>query len=106
MTGSSHYGNMHLKGQERILDICLQESATTYINPQGGQILYDTCMFHTAGVDLQFITMKPTAYKQPKVDHFIPYLSIIDVLMAVGLADIGKYLENYDLSCKGTDSAN
>lgn len=105
VTSSSCYGNTHLKGQDRILDICLQEGVTTYINPQGGQVLYDSSVFQKESVDLKFITMQPMTYKQPKADHFVPYLSIVDVLMAVGTAGIGEYLETYELSCKGANNA-
>ncbi|MBO9636811.1 MAG: WbqC family protein, partial [Siphonobacter aquaeclarae] len=38
---STIYANQHLKGPERILDICLQEGASEYINPIGGMELYD-----------------------------------------------------------------
>ncbi len=36
---SAVYENRHLKGETRILDICRQEGATTYLNPSGGEVL-------------------------------------------------------------------
>ena len=36
---SSVYNNQHIKGQDRILDICSKESATEYTNLPGGQEL-------------------------------------------------------------------
>ena len=49
------YENNELSGQNRILDICKQEGATTYINPQGGQSLYNRVAFAQSGLDLKFL---------------------------------------------------
>ena len=46
------YGNAHLKGGGRVLDICQQEKAGTYINLPGGMQLYDPAAFSTSGVNL------------------------------------------------------
>lgn len=91
------YGNNDLSGQERILDICKREEATVYINPQGGQALYDCETFHNTGVDMRFIFMLPLPYKQRAVG-FIPYLSIIDVMMEIGPMEIKHHLDAYELS--------
>lgn len=90
------YENNELTGQNRILDICKREKATTYINPIGGQSLYNTETFHSAEIDLRFISMHPLPYNQ-KVKKFVPYLSIIDVLMAVEPAEIKHHLNAFDL---------
>ena len=89
------YGNNDLSGQERILDICKREGATTYINPQGGQALYDAEIFRSAGIDLRFIVMRPLPYKQRSAE-FVPYLSIIDALMEVGSVDLNSHLNSFD----------
>lgn len=88
--------NDRLSGQMRILDICKREGATTYINPQGGQLLYDSKTFRRAGIDLRFIAMHSVPYKQRTAD-FIPYLSIIDVLMEMGTLEIMHHLDEFDL---------
>lgn len=90
------YDNDHLSGQARILDICKQEKACIYINPQGGQALYDTRTFCSAGIDLRFIAMHTLPYKQMGIG-FVPYLSIIDVLMGIGPAEIKHHLNAFDL---------
>ena len=74
------YQNKHLKGQERILDICRQERADVYINPIGGEGLYDRAGFLEQGVQLKFLRTRPVSYPQGKGEH-IPWLSILDVLM-------------------------
>ncbi len=77
---SSIYQNQHLKAAERILDICHQEGATTYINPIGGQDLYQKDHFEANGGTLNFLKAVPLPYAQGKHD-FVPYLSIIDLMM-------------------------
>ncbi len=90
------YENNQLAGQERILDICKREKATTYINAQGGQALYDTKIFGNAGIDLRFMVMKLTPYRQ-RVNGFIPQLSIIDALMEIGPIGIKRHLDAFNL---------
>ncbi|MCO8171187.1 WbqC family protein [Pseudomonas sp. 21LCFQ02] len=92
---SQIYNNAHLAAQERILDICRQESATRYINAQGGRSLYEPRAFAKAGINLQFIAMQPLPYRQ-RGKVFTPYLSIIDALMEVGAQGIKPHLEAYD----------
>jgi hypothetical protein len=67
-------------GSDRILQICKMESASTYINPSGGVDLYDKATFKAEEIDLYFIATEPHSYAQ-NAKEFVPYLSIIDVLM-------------------------
>ncbi|MGV0959932.1 MAG: WbqC family protein [Limnohabitans sp.] len=52
---SQWYMNNDFKGQDRIIDICKREAATTYINPQGGEDLYDQTAFINSGLNLKFL---------------------------------------------------
>lgn len=97
VVASSCYQNNDMTGQERVIDICKNEGATTYINPQGGQTLYDTETFQNAGIDLRFIIMHPMPYKQ-RTAGFVPYLSIIDALMEIGVVELFHHLDRYELS--------
>lgn len=90
------YGNSELSGQKRIIDICKREHAAIYINPQGGQTLYDPKAFQSAGINLRFIVMKPIPYKQ-RCTEFIPFLSIIDALMEIGADGIKEHLDAFEL---------
>ena len=69
-----------LKGQDRVLDLCKASGARTYINTVGGIELYANDDFHTQGIDLQFIKARSFEYEQFG-KPFVPWLSIIDVLM-------------------------
>ena len=96
VVSSRCYKNDYLSGQERILDICKRADADVYVNPQGGQQMYDWKSFKNAGVDLRFIIMRPIPYKQ-RAAGFIQNLSIIDSLMEVGPMEIKQHLDAYDL---------
>lgn len=96
IASSRSYNNQHLKAQERILDICLQEKAHQYINPIGGIELYDKTVFEEKGMVLNFIKVKAISYPQFK-NEFVPWLSILDVLMFNSVAQIQGFLEEYEL---------
>lgn len=93
---SRSYENNELSGQERLLDVCKREGATTYINPQGGQTLYDSETFRKASIDLRFIVIRPLPYKQ-RAAGFVPCLSIIDSLMEIGPDGMKEHLGAFDL---------
>ena len=69
-----------LTGQDKVLSFCKQKQATQYINAIGGVELYRREDFHANQVDLRFLKTRPIAYQQFD-NEFVPWLSIIDVLM-------------------------
>jgi len=93
---STMYQNSHLKAQARILDICLQEKATQYINPIGGVALYDKTIFAKEGVQLNFIKSKPVEYQQLK-SEFVPWLSVVDLMMFNDVPTIQGFLGEFEL---------
>jgi len=97
VASSSVYNNADLKAQDRILDICQQEKATRYINPIGGTDLYDKPSFATAGIDLAFIQAKRVEYAQFNRPEFVPWLSIIDIVMFNDVPTTRAMLTEFDL---------
>lgn len=93
---STIYNNQHLKAQERILAICLQEKADHYINPIGGMAIYDKQLFADNKILLNFIKSKPVQYKQFN-NEFVPWLSMIDLLMFCPIEAIHAYLKEFEL---------
>jgi hypothetical protein len=93
---SRQYQNVELKGQERILDICLQENADCYINPIGGIDLYDRSSFAERSIKLYFLNSRPTNYSQGEQGH-IASLSILDVLMFNDVQSVSQLLKERDL---------
>lgn len=97
LIGSSRqYANADLSGQARILDICRRENADAYLNAEGGMALYDSSAFIEVGLSLQFIRMNPKEYAQ-RAATFVPNLSIVDVLMAIGSGRVRESLADFSL---------
>jgi WbqC-like protein family len=61
-------------------NICSLVGATSYVNPIGGQELFDPAEFSRRGVDLYFAKTKEFSYT-PSPFKYEPNLSILDVLM-------------------------
>ena len=97
VNSSTIYNNEHLKAQKRILDICIKEDATHYINPIGGVTLYDKDYFRSYNIELNFIQTNNASYKQHGNITFVPNLSILDVLMNVDRKELRALLNNYNL---------
>ncbi len=85
-----------LKSQDRIIEMCKFLKTDLYVNPIGGKELYDKEIFKREGIDLRFIKAKKIKYTQFN-DEFVPWLSIIDVLMFNDIEQIKSYLNEYEL---------
>ena len=86
-----------LKGQDKVIALCMATGARTYVNAIGGMELYSKEVFRASGIDLKFIKAKPFTYRQSG-DEFIPWLSIIDVMMFNPLDVIRDCIEsNYEM---------
>ena len=96
ITSSSIYGNSWLKGQDRILDICKQENADIYLNAIGGSELYSREEFIRNGINLKFLKSLKIVYSQYET-QFLPWLSIIDVMMFNPKEKIRAFLDQYEL---------
>ena len=86
-----------LRGQEKVLAICIELSATHYINMPGGMTLYDRDAFARHDLQLSFIQPNPVHYRQFG-NEFVPNLSIIDVMMFNDKEQCARLLEEYDLA--------
>lgn len=83
------------KGQEKVIKICKALDTQVYINAIGGVELYNKQAFANEGIELKFIKSGIINYKQFKSD-FIPWLSIIDVLMFNSKEEIKRMLDVYE----------
>lgn len=89
--------NHDLTNQDKVLALCEAVGASTYVNAIGGMALYSKEMFRGKGVDLKFIQSKPFEYPQFG-NAFVPWLSIIDVMMFNPLDTIQTCISsNYEL---------
>jgi hypothetical protein len=94
---SSGYGNIHLRGQDRIIDICVKEGAKFYHNAVGGRELYNSLAFASAGLELRFISSRLRDYPHQSAT-FVPGLSIIDVLMWNELSHVRAMVSDYEVA--------
>jgi hypothetical protein len=85
-----------LKAEQKVLAICKATHADAYINAIGGVELYNKQEFKSNGVELQFIKSNNIEYKQFG-SPFVPWLSIIDVIMFNDKGTVKKMLEEYEL---------
>ncbi len=86
-----------LQSQDKVLALCEATGAKTYINAIGGMELYSKEAFQQKEIELKFIKSRPFEYAQFG-DAFVPWLSIIDVMMFNSIEDIRACITtNYEL---------
>ena len=86
-----------LKSQDKVLALCEAVGASTYVNAIGGMELYSKETFQEKGIELKFIRSLPFEYPQFG-NEFVPWLSIIDVMMFNSLETIKTCIStNYEL---------
>jgi hypothetical protein len=89
--------NAGLTGEARVIDMVQQQGAGHYVNAAGGQALYDRENFAHHGIRLSFLQSRPIAYRQYGHD-FVPWLSILDVLMFNSVEQTREFLLECDLT--------
>lgn len=87
--------NNNLKGQDKILDICNKLKAKEYVNAIGGQELYSKDEFISKNIQLNFLKTELIEYEQFQ-NEFVPYLSIIDIMMFNSISEIKNMLDRYE----------
>jgi hypothetical protein len=87
-----------LKGQDKVLALCQALGASHYINAIGGIELYSREAFAQHDIALHFIRSRPLVYPQFGSAPFVPWLSIVDVLMFNPLDAVRNWVHtHYDL---------
>jgi len=86
----------NLKSQDKVVALCLNKKTKTYINSIGGVELYDKKTFKDNNLELKFIKSNLIEYNQFN-NKFIPWLSIVDVIMFNSKDEVKKYLNKYEL---------
>lgn len=86
-----------LKGEARVISICKHLGASHYINAIGGLELYDKEIFLKEDLKLNFIKSSDVIRYKQFDNIFVPWLSIIDVMMFNTKEEISKMLDLYTL---------
>lgn len=85
-----------LKAQEKVIALVKATGGTYYLNPIGGLELYETTAFNLEGIELHFHKAKPIEYEQGG-KPFVPWLSILDLMMYNPQEQIISWLNNFEL---------
>ena len=88
--------NNDLRNQDKIINICQMLNVTHYINPINGKELYNKKIFERNNIKLNFIKTNSFRYQQFN-NQFIPFLSIIDVMMFNNKKDTKTMLSKFKL---------
>jgi hypothetical protein len=83
-----------LKSDKKVIALSKVRYASHYINPIGGLDLYCKEEFKNQGLELNFLKTNEIIYSQFK-NEFVPFLSIIDVMMFNSKDTIREYLNSY-----------
>ncbi|PVV09150.1 MAG: hypothetical protein B6D77_10335 [gamma proteobacterium symbiont of Ctena orbiculata] len=82
--------------EQRIAAITNDLGYSAYVNATNGKALYSKQSFKELGIELSFINSRDVVYRQ--FNHeFVPWLSIIDILMFNGIDVIREILTQYEL---------
>ncbi len=86
-----------LQRAARLMAICKNADAQTYVNAAGGRDLYSKEDFENEGLSMFFIKPEIPVYIQYDGKTFVPELSIIDVMMFNPVKKIAEMLNDYEL---------
>lgn len=81
---------------EWALQICNSMNAKEYLNPIGGKEFFDTKKYAKENIKISFLQCEAQEYKQFG-KKFVPYLSIIDLLMFCGKKEVKSMLNKFSL---------
>lgn len=85
-----------LRGEAKVMALCKAVNATHYVNPIGGLELYNGTNFKNNNLELSFIKSKPIVYQQFN-ENFVPWLSILDLMMFNSKDQIKLWLNDFDV---------
>ncbi len=83
-----------LRSQDKVIAICDASGADQYINTIGGKELYSKEIFQQHNIELSFIQSGRVEYPQ-FANEFVPWLSIIDVMMFNSKEKIKQYIGSF-----------
>lgn len=90
--------NREQSAAERLISISELLDCRNYINSPGGKILYCKEFFSERNIKLSFIEMEDVEYFQSgPTKEFVPYLSIIDIMMHCDKSLTKKLLNKFSL---------
>lgn len=89
--------NNDLKLEKKVIHICEIMKADQYYSAMGGWDLYTKEEFAEHGIEFIFLKAKDSIQYKQFDSKFVPWLSIIDVMMFNSVDEIQKMLNEYEL---------
>jgi hypothetical protein len=89
ITSSQISDNKHLSGKHRVIDTCLRQNASTYINVIGGKELYHKEEFQLNNINLFFLDVRK--------DEISNFNSVLELFYTTATKEIKKDLVKYEL---------
>lgn len=89
--------NNDLKLEKKVIHICEIMKADQYYSAMGGWDLYSKEEFAEHGIEFIFLKAKDSIQYKQFDSKFVPWLSIIDVMMFNSVDEIQKMLNEYEL---------
>lgn len=87
---------------QRIINVCKAVGADTYVAGSGGSKGYlDVDLLRANNIDVEWQSFEYKPYPQVGTESFVPGLSIVDVISALGLKDTKTYM----VECGKTERA-
>ena len=88
---SSQIGDFSkLKGEEKVIAICMAVGAKEYLNPQGGRALYDLANFAKTGISLQF--QEKVNPITPTNEGEVPFFSLLHDYLTLSRDELSRKL--------------
>ncbi len=85
-----------MEKEDRLIAITKTLASNNYVNAIGGKELYSKQQFLNKGINLSFVKSNPVKYPQYS-NSFIPWLSIIDIIMFCSKEQTIDFLSAYSL---------
>ncbi|WP_291588240.1 WbqC family protein [Comamonas sp. UBA7528] len=87
-----------LRSHEKVIALCKKMDGSDYINPIGGVDLYEKRVFNESNLNLHFLKSNSSIRYKQFNSNYIPWLSIIDMLMFTSPEEVDQILkEEYSL---------
>ena len=97
MLSSKEFPSHEFRKVDRLINITNQLNGNVYVNSAGGIDLYNKEYFSSQGIELLFLIPNEIRYRQWNDNGFIPWLSILDVLMFNEPDRVKEMLSEYKL---------
>lgn len=96
LSSAQSFENQSLTGESRILDICKQRGANTYINAIGGKQLYSQVEFARNEIGLLFLRSR-FSDRLRQITQDCPHCSLLQLVCVLGREELRQELDEFTI---------